>query len=511
MFEDFLKLSYWKETHKLRKLREMINRIDVPSLDNKLTDINLVLTNLTTTVNAIEKKIDEIPEELEPEPTDLPDLIVESIDAVDKGHYWDFAITVKNIGNATAPASTLNAVIPDVSNVNLSIPTLIVGASATVHTQVSYDPDSEEEQYRTIIATADATNSIPETTDFNNTKQIQILLKGQQAPPLGKAGLIVHIHNPEGNEIGGLMYPFTLNQLLPEVWIDGHYLTLGAYLESQHGNMDAFTPSGGFEPGIKSIGVRFNGIILPPININLEADTTTELIFVIPRIEYTFNFNYNLDFSFSGSLTSVDTIPPTLHYADGINPSGIPWDGHALVVCDVSTPTPIEQLIASVHSFSYLLSPSGYIYNYQVDHTGFSGHGLSNLRFTVGFDNDPSDKKLSISPIPIQSTFNTWIMQTNITGKYPKVTAWTEDESVSKILVPWTPSSYAVEGNQLYIDLPTDISYTKLGFRMTTIDNIYQDYYNVTTLPPGTLSSSGASQVEFKMSSIPYDMEGTAF
>jgi hypothetical protein len=145
MFEDFLNLNYWKTKNKIRKIRDIINRMDVPSIDLSLKNIESSLNLLNKSVSQLPQYIDDHQVEPPTPPTDLPDLIIDSIVPTDMGHYWDFAITVKNIGDAIAGASLLNAVIPEVSNVNLSIPSLAINASATVHIQVSYDPDSTEE------------------------------------------------------------------------------------------------------------------------------------------------------------------------------------------------------------------------------------------------------------------------------------------------------------------------------------------------------------------------------
>jgi len=418
MFEDFLNLTYLQIQHKLRKIRELINRISDVNLPN-------LFESLLKSVNRIDIAIQDIPEWLEdrrsrrekpiPPEENLPDLIIQSITPINFTNYVDFEIVVKNKGIASAGASTLAVIMPNIFNRNIPIPSLEANETFTVFTQYSFDPNKPDET-KTVLAQADVFNVIEESDKTNNTLAIEVDVKGKYTPPAGKAYLIVHMHNPEGKEInsitealiGGQGTAYWKTSGMPGFIATGKNLTT-------HG-----IPVEIDNPGVetqKTVECIFNGITLTQ-DITLSQGETKQIEFIferetltVPVREMTAYSNLAGSFSLSKGAGIGDETYQDLE--DNIGSDDWFWINGIDVVgsrnhggCDGTY----------VDVTAYNITKSGFTYNVnaQIVITG-------TYRFDQRSRIDFSGKYWDFSFNTKTSDFNLWFIHQNISGHYPGI------------------------------------------------------------------------------------------
>ena len=504
MFEDFLHKTVDSTTHKIRYIRDLINRIVAVDPELELRNLDNLSNRLENLNKTVELLPDTFREEEEAEEQILPDLTITDIIPTDYGHYWNFAITVKNIGESASGATNLDVGFITGNNAILAIPALDIEETATVNHQYSYDEHSIDTEIQTLVSTVNSTQIIEESNYSNNSKQIQLEVKPQQAPPAGKAFVIIHAHNPEGKEINGLTFPVFSNNLLAEFWIDGGFKTATASLDSQHGNAEASSGIAGIDAGPHLLEVKFNGITLST-NVTLEPDSVTELTFVFPRTEYEFDFDFSHGSSYSNTVV---TVAGQQFYNDILEYASEPWDGDYGTSIALSVPAPLGPWFTHNHNVNYILTPTAHIYTTHQDHEEILGvHGNSTVTILTRIDSQAVNKN-TISPISANSNFTTWLMQTNIIGEYVSMGVFNEDESQSEQLIPFPiPTGY-----QMYKDISPLYTYTKMDVRAFEPNSTIREAYTTAAdIPANSISKSGIGEVELKLSSIPYDLEGTSF
>ena len=259
MFNDFNILSYWKTNHKIKKIRELINRIYGHYLFklDKVNKIENSLNNLSTLINNIEAGITA---------GLLPDLTVVSITPTEYSNYFNFKIIIKNIGTADVVASVTNILMASIST-NINIPALVIDETFEFNIQFAFDPLGDPKNF-TITANADYNNSIEEINENNNDKSLIFTAKDEYVPP-ADSYVIIHCHNPEGKEINSITG--VGNQA--EIFIDSVSKGYGANSEGTHCIPILINP------GNRLVEVKFNGITESK-NINIVAGQTQQLFFI---------------------------------------------------------------------------------------------------------------------------------------------------------------------------------------------------------------------------------------
>ena len=485
MFEDFLNLNYWKTNNKLRKIRELLNRIDAPSIERALPKINNSLYSANTIIEGLSygvyRKNLEEEEEVE---TNLPDLTIKNIITTDYGHYVDFAITVQNIGKEVAGANILNVVIPDVSNVDLDVPSLEINETVVLYHQYSFDSNGTEKQ-KIIIASADSKNSVEESNERNNSKIGQATVKNilspetgawsQYIPPVGKAYIITHLHNPEGKEIGSIS------------GVSGVTVSPGiiATNKATHGIPTVVVP------GYHNIIATFNGITLNQ-EINIENGQTIEIFFIFPRTISEIDWGVNQ--SYNDTLSIPESGRGIVYYSSELNPLLLERDIFIRATSGASG--------SFVDSFDLTLSK--YIFSLAVvqqwNVTGGVPPYPQFWRNEINF-NEP----FYIPPTTIgtysfsTSNFNNWYSQSKrISGGYFKI------KLGSIILVDYIPI-----GETYLNKFSANLSNTPIIIYDFSFE-FEGGYGSPLSSRSGSKEWNNNGKMEFKMSSIPYDMEGTA-
>lgn len=193
MYEDFKFLNFDRSTHKIRKIRELLNRLSADYERKKLR-----IDNLNLKIKAITKKIEQSAQE--GPITDLPDLKIISLVVTIYNQYADFEITIENIGAASSLECILEVSVEGVI-LDFTIPALAVAETVVLYSAYPYNPSGAEYSY-TLTATADATNINQELDKSNNTLSENFIGK---IPYTGVSQIIVNILNDEGKEIWAAM------------------------------------------------------------------------------------------------------------------------------------------------------------------------------------------------------------------------------------------------------------------------------------------------------------------
>jgi len=510
MFEDFLNLNYWQTENKLAKIREMINRIgaetlpgtefildEMKSIDERLDRIDLTIQNLPSYLRTKrEVEEGEEPEEL------LPDLIVDEIKSETRDHYIDFEITVKNQGKAESGACKLNVAIPsnEDSNVELDVPILGIGDSTILHHQYSFDKDSVEPlETKTLLTTVDSTNVIVESNETNNTRSIQFESLPQPTPPAGSSYIIVHIHNPEGKEIGSIVGSSDISLSHGTIPID----------ENTHGVPTVLTP------GVYNIQVEFNGMSLETGDITIEPDKCYEIFFTFERIKQELIFEVNDEFRHNGGFY-LHTPPLTpsdnnlyideelktiihfenkiwIHLEDEQNEtyflSGL-YDVKSILML---TPTNYQR------SSFYSLSVSGDID--KGDCRNF--YSRSTLPYYYSFSEN--FESININTINSNDNFDNWYSQSFKTVEYPHLTIVAQNE-YTRLLN---------NRNYGHCTVKIDSNYTYIGVKVLSNTNLSSEKItqaggSFLPLQSGSAIDETSGSSQFYISSVPYDMEDTA-
>lgn len=471
MFEDFLKLTYWKTQNKMRKIRELINRIS--------TDMDIVLPSLDNIKNKIDrleyKKESSYPrtynryeEEQAEEERELPDLIVTNITPTIHTKYIDFAITVKNQGTIIAEACKLKVEIPKTQEVLLDIPELEPEETVTLYHQYSFDPSSTELETKTIRAVADYTDINKESNEENNILITTFETKTSYIPPIGKGYLIVHLHNPEGKEVGSISpVDMSLSHGIKPV------------NEYSHGVPTAYNP------GNYTVIASYNGITLTK-DITIIDGETLEIFFVFPRTVSTMNWDFNQ--SYSNNLNLSSYMNAIRYHTSEANP--IPLERSIYI--ENNDDSGVGKFNDSVNIkltknvFSVVVEMNWDVY-YTPQPLPF---WLNRIDLNMPFFEDP----VTIGTYSYSTTkFNKWIIQ-RVGDYYPTVVLYANegywDLRISSFtLIPANISNGEIKLLYFSDRFSGGSPLNKVGSKITSYG---QDWY------------------DFKIASIPYDILGTA-
>lgn len=510
MFEDFLNLNYWKINNKLSKIRELINRIgkeilpdtgfifgEIERITERLNRLDPLIQNLGGWINP-ERKSPSEPGGGEPEepPVEelLPDLIVDEIKVVDEDNYIDFEIIVKNQGKADSGDCILNVVIPseEESNVDLNIPFLEIGETITLHHQYSFDKDSPlPRESKSIITTTDSTYIIKESNENNNTQTCQFDVLPQ------KVGLIVHIHNPEGLEIGSIVGSSDITLSHGIIPID----------KATHGIPTILTP------GNYTITVQFNGITIET-PLTIEANICYEVFFTFPRTEQELVFSASCLKTSSGGWSLASTWPPPYpeqyYYYKGFSECALysshkiqidSFDLGGITTGTYSMETFFDISSTDIYEQTKLIIDGNFYQSFpHIPSASFRYEGQSFID-----KNDSLLRNVSFN-VSIQTSFNEWYVQQLTENKY------INGKIYSDPLGTW--SIFCSEGQGYsYNKVPANTKYNELGLSGGDVSLL--SYDNFDTDHSGRdihISDEGKYEGStlLKMSSIPYDIEGTA-
>lgn len=523
MFEDFLNLNYDKTPNKLRTIRELINRIDLTKMESYLLDLLSLLQRMDFIIQEDDEQLkysppeyrppppgDEdyppkppyppkVPPDQQPGPTPptpelLPDLVVKNITTQTYSNYVNIIIQVKNKGEIEAEANTLNIVIPGHSNVNLSVSSLEPNESTLLFHQYAFDP-SKPETNKTIIATVDALHTIKESNETNNTKSVTFKTRESYVPSSGKGYLILHMHNPEGKEIGSILGGQTIMSagISPSESDLTSYIAINEATHAQPIEIDVGTHT--------IIGI-VNGIRMEQ-TITIAEGETIEIFFIFPRTTQTLTFDYDNSFEYTNNI-----------YVDGpyfyqsVNESGDPWE-----ICRFAelfaSKTTLDYNIKGTYkltpdkfnfsaSIRYLLSPP--TPDVFTMHLGTYLDAFNGIHYLT---------QIPIGPILPTTNFTYWIVQTYISGMYPIFRI--NGKSLMGFTGTYPLYSHATPNNH-------KITFVRANHYIDVIDVILGEFAALVDLsdshwgPPyfNSLSQSFPGTSIIKISSIPYDLLDTA-
>lgn len=503
MFNDFKLLNYSTSTNKIRKIKDLLDRLDLTN-----QELEIRIASLQNSVRLTDRAIQQFKsfyEEVQrrrqipptPTPSNLPDLTITSIIPTLYTNYINLQITIKNIGLTASTATTLDSIIPSLLNYNVPVPALIPNTEFITNIQYSFDPSGTSEQ-KTFSSTVNPTHIIQESNFINNSLSAQIQIKSFYSPD-ANTYFIVHLHNPEGKEINSITGVTGLgNPFAPATFriTDGFLpLTDGAKNLSEHGiRHQTIIPGPYFN---EFLIAQFNGIEIQ-IPVDIIPGTTTEVIFTFERIESFLEFNYNYITQDSGS-TNIPII------RDIYNPH-IPW----------YTRTKIE----IGHGFGGNVSGSwsalsSYKLNIQHFEQDFFAQCFVNgikpsfdILCTAGFDIPIIDYNIDINIIP-QISFNKWCIQNNIIGEFQILLVLDSLNNQYSLSTNTT-------GSQVF-SLLANKNYNKLS----AFNNFFTEadrgiHINSGSNSPYIISLSDTKQAHLegnsnlKISSVPYDLLGTA-
>jgi len=492
MFNDFLNLNYWKTNNKLAKIRELINRIDMQSILDEMDAITLRIYSIDPVIEQLPPNPERQPPD-EPKPTPpspepelLPDLVINSITSTEHTNYIDFEITVKNIGKASSSACSLEAYID--SSVLLVIPALEIGQSAIVNHQYSFDPSSTETVNRTLLVDVDPNNTIEESNEGNNNKSYTFESKGAYVIGGGNGGIIVHVHNGEGKEINSILFP--LGTDFAQVYSTPSLSFTVPMNEATHGIVSPASA------GQYTVSATFNNITIEK-EITVESGKVNEVFFVFNnRIEHVPSFEAYQSASVSGSFTG-----------DGLHTD-----------LDIDFENPFT-LLASMRVIN-LGAGNSCSYNLSADTSLTPTHLDASLLYTVSGDNPVSYRNevnidfhhisdstfLAVNPLP-NVTFDKWHIQQVSNGTFATIKY---GSGISGYYIIKSNPGYS------YFTLMTDLSGEIQGgvsdfelyvSRSPSGMGILKQYGDINHNEQQNISADLTSYI---MSSVPYDIEGTA-
>lgn len=185
MYNDFKFKNYKQTNHKIRQLREMVDRLygDVEYKKNLISELN---SQLKIKINL-------------PSEANLPDLTITNITSIDKGHYFEFTITIKNIGEIATTEETNLVITIEEEEVELIVPALAVDATVDRYTSFPYDPDAVDTYSLNVNSEVNEERNIEESDYSNNIKNQSFIIKENY-----NQGYFWHVHNEEGIEINSI-------------------------------------------------------------------------------------------------------------------------------------------------------------------------------------------------------------------------------------------------------------------------------------------------------------------
>ena len=474
MFNDFKNLNFSTTKQKIRKLKELFDRL-------RLNDFEERLKRLTLSINHVDKKIIDVPPPPPPPPppTTLPDLAITSLIPTVGSNSVSFEITITNNGLGTSSGTMLNGNLYGQTLHSVPVPSLEPSGQFTTNIEFTFDSEGES-VIRTFFAEVNPSHNFIEVDYGNNTASTVVTIKEAFIPDPEKAYLIVHAHNPEGKEINGLLTHINYDDAY--IYMDGNPYTYAPVNISQHGQRHDATNY----VGTHTFTLRFNGMESEGQIVNIQLGTTQELVFTIPRTDAPLNYNW------AGTLTRY--MPQDFYYPFPQNPPPgyptptLPPLSITYIINKYQTDpgTFTANVILNYDDFFLMLdtscSPSVYYGMYVYSNLGYLGPA---------------------QPISVPSqAFDHWFSQSLLIGDYPRVYMRGTDPNPN---IRGRNGIYHTE-TPLYeiIEVPANISYSYLLF------NYYPDPSAV-GYGGGTLTLSGELIGGLKLSSVPYDLQGTAF
>ena len=292
--------------------------------------------------------------------------------------------------------------------------------------------------------------------------------------PGGTAVVVIHAHNPEGIEIGGLGYATSCSV--------GNSPTL----ESNH--FLAQTISAGIHPTYAT----FNGMTVDLGNVNYLINTKTILTFTFPRINgpaISFSGSESRGRRYEGSW-DYDAIP-TSPFGGTV---GIDWPGNTYAI--------------GGGSISYNCTPALFTYDQYAYATGGYFPDVDNRYLnviTVWGDRgrpplNPGTARIPVD-IPARTDFTTWFSQYNCVGLYPYI---------GLPALPGQMNPYYIHGGQAGYGqggMPASINWTEVEVFLGYVGSRTQAQVGHTA----TLHYEGGNIGGLKLSSTPYDLHGNGW
>jgi hypothetical protein len=476
MFGDFKNLSYLVTKNKFRKLKDIFDRLGLSSLEERINRLSSIINSLDTQVQAFEDRIitqghgpltpPPPPGPPPVVPTNIPDLAIISLTPSVYTNYVNFKIVIQNIGLVNSSSTTLSELIPGLFNNSDSIPSLIPNETIERNIQIPFDPSGT---LKNITFLSEVLPVLNETNTSNNSASTTTTIKTDYLPD-GNTYVIVHLHNPEGKEIGSLtgttlLIGYESGSLNPAVSIGTH-------------NIRQLIPS-----GTHLFTAYFNGINLSQ-SVNCPANQTTIITFIFPRTIADINFSIDDTITYPNTSSSF---LGEVNYSTGgqINTYNISWVAHLSANLLSYTSNLISTIIPTINS----IPPVSLSVNARWGHT-----------YNQFLPNAPID-----IDVPIYTQFNRWWVQSKSLGNNFQI-----------FLLDTAPYPYTVTAmiadfmniNDTYLSLPlSSINYKKM---LVLSPNFLQTNSYIPGLPSNTDTLSGGFSYLF-MSSVPYDFEGIGF
>lgn len=468
MFNDFKLLNFDTAINKLRKLKDIFDRLNLDNLENRYNNLLNKLSLLDTKVRDFQAVYQDQVPPIIPPTGNLPDLAITGMSYQLFADYTKIQITITNVGLEASPATSLDLLVTDYFNNSTWIPALEPSESFTTNAQISYDA-SGDLTTKQFFVEVNSSHSFNESSFTNNIGSIPIELKlttvGDDEylfPPDGETYLIIHVHNPEGKEIAGLLEGM---EVAPELYRydNSPFSISGHFWYANHSSDVRGTPfsSQGLPPGTANCTVIWNGIEVTKL-INVIANSVTEVIFTLPRTIYVFDYSSSKNYSHT--------------FIAGVGDD---------VVGDASAPIQISgsrdyHFAAGTISADATVTPSLiYLALNVIKTTGALTMRISNNAFTQ-------------LPITITSkSFINWHSQAEFTGDN---------------LIGFNIKLTDIDDNIVYLS-PTDISLLPANIAYKSISFDWAIFTAYDDTPPiiKTLTSNG-----LKLVSVQYDLLGTA-
>jgi hypothetical protein len=260
MYNDFKNLNYNQTDHKIRKIRKMVDRLygDFEYKKHLIADLN---KQLKIEINL-------------PSEANLPDLTITNISAIDKGHYFEFTITIKNIGVIATTEETNLITTIEGEEVELTVPALDVDETVDRYTSFPYDPDAVDTYSLNVNSEVNEERNIEERDYSNNIKNQSFEIKDNYT----QTGVIVHVHNPEGVEIGTIQIGDGQGGDLALIYIDNVF-SAGSASDPFGTDHNIVIPC---LSGNRQIKIDLNGQIYTQ-NVNVIENEISIVTFVVSR------------------------------------------------------------------------------------------------------------------------------------------------------------------------------------------------------------------------------------
>ena len=334
--------------------------------------------------------------------------------------------------------------------------------------------------------------------------------------------LIIHAHNPEEKEIGGLITdnlspayspdPTPINRF-PQLYIDDIFICNTPQILIEHNFPIVRLSDYGFLPGWHRMKCVFNNIESSLGSVYIAKNSITNLVFEFERTDAPLDYNYTCD-----EFTSHMEFWPGWYYdiwAHVFSPDGLRVYFQA---------SENDKFTASV---GYTINPKLFSLTLSISGTGDNPSWGANV-FTIGYGSSwplyHSWGNLLPINIPLSTEFSEWYIQYSLEGYYPPLSL----ESYGAITQFLVPNSFPSQYQNLLEEPPDTHTDPINGYFVAPANKDYTRLFNARYTPNIRLRVAGISSVgigdkptesingEFlydgiKFSSIPYDLEGTSF